>query len=150
MQAFGSKRDFGSSCDVGLLSVRWPSPPSANLIGFRLEWTGNLFSLSSFLLVFFFPISPFSFTFFALNSCQALFASVIRSQGALSRLHYENSKRSSGLLIKHYTLLQYCMEMYRTPAALSGGFLYKLPAARWAITTLWLDNHKAYMMKTKT
>lgn len=63
---------------------------------------------------------------FPLNCCQALFALVIRSQRWLSRLHYENSKRSSGLLIKHYTLLQYCMAMYKEPAAFSGGPPYNL------------------------
>lgn len=59
--------------------------------------------------------------FFLLNCCQALFASVIRSQSMLSWLHYENTQRSSSLLIKHYALLQYCMEMYREPAALFPG-----------------------------
>lgn len=51
-----------------------------------------------------FPTLPvtFSFSTLHLKGCQALFALIIRTQSVQSQVHYKNSQRLGGLLIRHY------------------------------------------------
>ncbi len=63
---------------------------------FKICFTHSILSLSPTL-----PIT-FSFSTLHLKDCQALFVLIIRTQSVQSQVHYKNSQRLGGLLIRNY------------------------------------------------